>query len=673
LSSENAARFDADLLDDFFAEADEHLLGIRQALLQLEASVDKAQADPKIVGDLFRNFHSFKGISAIVGLAPAEAVAHATEDFLRFIRSGKAQVTAKGVEILMAATRKLEQVVAAFRARQPLPGYGSLLADLQQQCDRAGSFVPAPKPAVPLTHSPDTDLLSRMEEAKARRLLMWKYTFSPSPELNNQGININTIREQLSRTGEILKSSSLVRGAGLLAFEFVLAAKEAPADIAAWEARGVTVQPLEERETEAKPAATSSFEAETHNPFLAPSHVVRVDLKRLDELMRIAGEMVIHRSRLDVQLGLLNGERVDLRGVQEVSGGLGRSLRELREAIMRVRLVPVAEIFARMPFVVRDLAQQTQKKARLKLEGQETAIDKYIIERLKDPLLHLVRNAFSHGVETPEQRAAVSKPEESVIELKASAASDSVIIRVRDDGRGINPNAIIARAKQKDLEIPEVVDNAAILKILCTPGFSTRDDADRTSGRGVGMAVVLAAVRELGGDLMLETEEGRGTQFTLRLPLTLAVAEAFIVRAAGQTCALPQSAVREVLHIAEDQIQMANGIEVVSYRAGVLPVVRLAGLFRLKSAPKPTMCLLVVSTERGSVGLLTEQIAGQREVVVQAMRDPLIQVWGVSGATELGDGKPVLILDATALTGGSVRPSVTQTWSGGTNPAEAMS
>ena len=205
--------------------------------------------------------------------------------------------------------------------------------------------------------------------------------------------------------------------------------------------------------------------------------------------------------------------KVDLRGVQEVSGGLGRSLRELREAIMRVRLVPVAEIFARMPFVVRDLARQTQKRVRLRLAGQDTAIDKYLIERLKDPLLHLVRNAFSHGVETPEERAAVSKPEEATIDLSASTAGDSVIIEVRDDGQGINPNAIVQRARKLGVEVPEIIDSQSILQILCASGFSTRDDADRAAGRGVGMTIVYAIVRELGGNLTLESEEGRGTEF----------------------------------------------------------------------------------------------------------------------------------------------------------------
>jgi two-component system chemotaxis sensor kinase CheA len=661
LSTETPNGLDGQLLDDFFAEADEHLIQVRKTLLQLEESVGKAQPDAQTIELLFENIHSFKGISAIVGLAAAETVAHTAEDFLRLMRGGKAPLTGKGLEVLMAAAQKLEQVVVAFRSHKPLPGYESLLADLRQQCEDASVADRPPATVPPQTRSSDPALLTSIDEAKARGLLLWKYTFSPSRELDARGVNVSSVRQQLLAAGEILKATPRVKGQGLIAFEFLVAARETPADISTWETNGITVQLAEEEVLGPPPAAPTGApvsEAAEHNPFLAPSHVVRVDLKQLDELMRITGEMVIHRSRLDAQLARLNGGsgRGDLRGVHEVSGGLGRSLRELREAIMRVRLVPVAEIFARMPFVVRDLSRQTHKKVRLKLVGQDTAIDKYLIERLKDPLLHLVRNAFSHGVETPEERAAAAKPEEATIELVSSTMGDSVLIHVRDDGKGINPHAIIERARQLGLDIPDAVDNQAILKILCSSGFSTRDDADRAAGRGVGMAVVYSTVRELGGNLTLESEEGRGTQFTLRLPFTLAIAETLIVSAANQTCAVPQSFVTEILQITEDQIECVNGIEVVPYRAGVLPIVRLAALFKLRGANKPNPYVLVITSERGSVGLLTEAILGQREVVISALRDPLIQVPGITGATELGDGKPVLILDGAALTSGSVRP-----------------
>ena len=650
----------AQMLDDYFAEADEHLVGVRQALLQLETSVGKAEPEIKVIEDLYLNIHSFKGISAIVGLAPAEAVAHATEDFLRLMRGGKAPLTEKGLAVLAMSAQKLEQVVAAFRSRAPLPGYESLLAELKERCEQCS--LQSLDATIEQTSSPrfmDPGLRLSMEEAKSRGRLLWVYTFSPSQTLDSQGTNLNTIRHELSKIGDILKTTPLVKQKGVIAFEFFLSSKETPTDIAAWEAKGVSVRPAEPAGHEPTESGVSSATGEAeHNPFLAPSHVVRVDLKRLDELMRIAGEMVIHRSRLESQLARLRNtnRNLDLRGVQEVSGGLSRSLRDLREGIMRVRLVPVAEIFARMPFVVRDLARQAQKKVRLKLAGQETAIDKYLIERLKDPLLHLVRNAFSHGVESAAERAAAAKPEEATIELRASAAGDCVLIRVRDDGRGINPNAIVQRAKKLGLNVPDSVDNDAILGIICSPGFSIREDADRASGRGIGMAVVCSTVRELGGTLNLESDEGRGTEFTIRLPLTLAIAETFIVTGAGQTCAVPQSFVREILQTSEAQIQIVNGVEVIPYRQGVLPIVRLSALFQLSPTPKSKSRLLVIESDRGTVGLLAEEVIGQREVVVRALRDPLIHVRGISGATELGDGKPVLILDGAALTAGIVRP-----------------
>lgn len=647
MSSEVSPGIDAQLLDDFFAEADEHLVEIRKELIRLESSIDKAEPDLQVIKKLFQDFHSFKGISAIVGLKPAELVAHAAEDFLRLMRDGKAQLTANGLEILTAAAQKLEQVVASFRVRKPLPGCESLLADLSEQCKHSASE------GRPMS-SADTSLIA-LEEAKAQGLLLWKFTFSPTKELDVQGVNINSVREQLLQTGEILKANPIVKGKDTLIFEFLVSTKESPTDLASWEAKGVTVEPANFEEI-ALPHAPKEAALETeHSPFLAPSHIVRVDLKRLDDLMRITGEMVIHRSRLETQLGLLNG-KTKLTGVQEVSTSLGRSLRELREAIMRVRLIPVAEIFARMPFVVRDLSRQTEKKVRLKLTGESTEIDKYLIERLKDPLLHLVRNAFSHGVETPAERLAASKPEEATIELSASAAGDSVVIEVRDDGRGINPKAILQRARKLGLETPDSLDNDSLLKILCSSGFSTRDDADLTSGRGVGMAVVYSTVRELGGNLTLDSEEGRGTCFTIRLPLTLAIAETLIVTAAGQTCAVPQNFIREILQKTEADVQIANGIEIVAYREGVLPVIRLADFLGLEGNPNAKLYLLVIVSDRGSVGLLVEKLIGQREVVVHALQDPLIQVRGVAGATELGDGKAILILDGTALTSGTVRP-----------------
>jgi two-component system, chemotaxis family, sensor kinase CheA len=324
--------------------------------------------------------------------------------------------------------------------------------------------------------------------------------------------------------------------------------------------------------------------------------------------------------------------------------------------LTRVRLVPVSEIFARMPFVLRDLARDRGRKVRLVLEGQHTEIDKYLVERLKEPLLHLVRNSVSHGVESPEERIAAAKPPEATLLLRASTVGQSVVIQIRDDGRGVDVKRVAARAAEAGVPISDNPSEHELLSVLCQPGFSTRDVADRASGRGVGMAVVHNTVRELGGTLSLETQAGQFTQFTLRLPLTLSIAETFIVSVAGQTCAVPQGFVEEILLVSESSIRTIQQVEVVSYRDGILPLVRLRAMFKAERSTSAHVPVLVLSSEQGLSGLVVDRVEGQREVVVRSMRDPLIQVSGISGATELGDGRPVLILDAAMLAQGVVRP-----------------
>ena len=658
-----SSEFSSELLDDFFTECDEHLTQIRQALLLLDPSIGKAQPDSVVIEELFRNFHSFKGISAIVGLRASEELAHATEDYLRELTRGKLTLTDEGSELLMSAAQRLEQIVVAFRSKKPLPPHLSLVKKFQEISHLAatpGGVTDSASNGQNSGTSPIAD-----ENARARGLVLWKCTFVPTRELNARGINLNTIRSRFGTVGEILRSTSQVRGQGVVAFEFIVGMRETPADITGWEKDGITAELIEQPATSsaAQPSNTPSGFELTDNPFIAPSHVVRVDLPRLDELMRIVGEMVIQRSRFEEAITQSSRKRqvLDVSILNEVNTGLARSLRELREAIMRVRLVSVAEIFARMPFVVRDLARESPKKVRLILEGQQTEIDKYLIEQLKDPLLHLVRNAFSHGVETPEERRAAGKAEESRIILKASTSGDSVVLSIEDDGRGIDQRAILKRAAEMGLPVPEAPDNSEILKILCSSGFSTREGADRASGRGIGMSVVYNKVRELGGALALETAEPQGTRFVIRLPLTLAIAETLIVSAAGQTCAVPQSTVSEVMQVADSEIRKVNGIEVIPFRSGVLPILRLASIFQLPHSSSGQNCVLVLRSDRGSSGLLVDRIHGQKEVVVRAIRDPLVQVPGITGATELGDGRPVLILDAAALTEGPVRPNLENT------------
>jgi two-component system chemotaxis sensor kinase CheA len=378
-----------------------------------------------------------------------------------------------------------------------------------------------------------------------------------------------------------------------------------------------------------------------------------VDLARLDDLMRMIGDLVISRARLGESLGRLERQvpAVLLRGVHENALAIERQLRDLREGVMRVRLVPVGEIFRRMPFVVRDLAGETGKQVELDMQGQDTEIDKFLIERMLDPVLHLVRNAISHGIEPPDERVAAGKPAAGRVTLSAATVGDIVMLEIVDDGRGVDAERVAARAREHGLAIPSgPLDSQAVLDILCTPGFSTRDAADLTSGRGVGMAVVQTAVQELGGKLSLDASPGQGSRFVIELPVTLAITDAIIARVGTQTFAVPQSSVREVLEIDPATLRRFENNEIAPYRDAVLPIVRLANLFGLAATAGRGLHVFVVGQGPAAVGLAVDRIIGQREVVVRTLADALVKVDGIAGATDLGDGRVVLILDPSRLT-----------------------
>jgi len=368
--------------------------------------------------------------------------------------------------------------------------------------------------------------------------------------------------------------------------------------------------------------------------------------------MRIIGELVISRTRLDDQVAELKRvtPAAGWRSLQETSSTMARQLRDLRESVMRVRMVQIGEIFERMTFVVRDLARESGKKIIVQLSGGETEIDKFLVERMMDPLMHLVRNAVSHGFETIAEREAQGKRSEGLLSLSAMTAGEMIVIKIADDGRGIDRQLVVERANARGLGNGNVgLDDVALLELICTPGFSTRDEADRESGRGVGMDVVKKATEELGGRISLTTKVGEGTTFTIELPLTLAIAEALIVSVNGQRFAVPQSAVTEVLEVESASTKVLENNEIISHRGKVLPLLRLARVFEMNDQRGENFHVLVIGEETNAVGLAVDRIIGQREIVVRAIKDPLAQSKGIAGATELGDQRVVLILDITAL------------------------
>ena len=625
-------------LNEYYAECEEHLAVVRRTLLSLEDSIGQPRPDATVTEELFRSFHSIKGISAMVEHREVELIAHEMESYLRALRDGQVTLVTGGIEALIEGTRLVEQALAAHRTSQPQPDTAPVLTLLRALVTHGSEPAAAPGEApldVPTGGA------------------VWRCVFTPSPALVARGVNVDVVRSRIRSAGVILRALPLIGEGGTIAFEFHFTGDVDAATLEAWRSDdmictsgqeslaavgGAGAQPERSRERETVAVAS-------------PGHYVRVDLARLDDLMRMIGDLVIMRARLVDGLDSVEAHVPPKawRALQETTASIERQLRELREGVMRVRLVPVGEIFRRMPFVVRDIARDTGRRVRLEMTGQDTQIDKFLVERMMDPALHLVRNAVAHGIEGADERIAAGKPPEGTLLLAASAAGEVATIEIADDGRGIDAERVIARARALGLPVPPAVDDAALLELICSPGFSTREESDRTSGRGFGMDVVSRTVRDLGGTLRLCTDVGKGSRFTIQLPLTLAITDALLARVGSQLFAIPQAAVREVIEVEEAAVRQLEDGEVTPYRGTALPLVRLSSRLAISSAAAARVHVFIIGAGAAAVGLIVDRIVGQREIVVRSTVDPLIRVEGVAGATDLGDGRVVLILDAAAL------------------------
>jgi two-component system chemotaxis sensor kinase CheA len=606
-----------EFLDDYFIESEEHLASIRRHLLVLEGLVGRncpfaeAPEGPRIMGELLRALHSLKGLSAMAGVYEAEEIAHAMEDSLRAIEQSAAGPAESVMEALVGATSAIEQVVAARHEQRPTPGVQPILSRLAT------------------TETPGK---------------LWRCQFRPSAELFARGVHVNSIRSRLEGIGEILSATPHIGEGGGITFEFIVSGNVNESQLPGWQLDGLTVVP----------EASSVKLEKVHNvmPAADAPSFVRVDMKRLDHLMTTVGNLVISRGRVDESLRRLATilPVSAWRELQEANLLLQRQLRDLREGVLHVRMVAVGQIFERMRFAVRGLDREGRKDILLEFTGRDTEIDKLLVERMMDPLLHMVRNAVSHGLESPEERFASGKSRESHLRLSASTEAETVVIELEDDGRGVDIEQVTKRAHAKGLIGPEeTLDSFRVLQLLCSPGFSTCETADMESGRGVGMTVVKTTINSLGGTLAMETRQGKGTRFTIRLPLTLAIMQALIVYIDGQPFAVPRSAIAEVHRVETQTVTVRGKDEVIPWRDGFLPIVYLHRLFRMNWKSLESFHVIVSGSDSNAFGIVVDRIAGQREIVTRSVEDSLIRVPGIAGATELGDGRPVPILDVAAI------------------------
>lgn len=621
--------------DLFLTESREHLTAFNQLLLEWER--DPAATEP--VSGIFRAVHTVKGMAATMGYAPVADLAHRVESLLDGVRRGERTVTPAMLELLFRSADALERAIGeSVSGADAAAGVAPVLVELD-----AAAALPAPaagearresRPSAPV-------ILPGTGPGKGR---------SVQVVLRGDAVLKGARALLVLRKAEGLGPVSAVAPApsafesdsfdGHFSFRLDVPT-EAAAVVAALTAVG-DVERVEVGDEAAEGPAPAA------GPEALRSRHIRVDLQRLDHLMNLIGELVIARGRLHSIAG-----RFAEPDLHDVNGQIARLASQLQHEIVAARMVPVWQVFDRFPRMVRDLARQTGKQIAFRVEGKEIELDRAILDEIAEPLVHLLRNAVDHGIETAEERTAKGKPGVGQLVLAALRERSTVAVKVTDDGRGINREKVIGRARQMGLLEGDVaaLGDEDLFRLISRAGFSTAERVTDVSGRGVGIDVVATAMRALGGSMEVRSEEGEGTSFTLRLPATLAIVRALLARIGDELYAMPLTHVAETFTPRAGEIQRVQGREAVLLRGDLLPLVRLRELLGAAAPAAPGRGQPVIVLELGErrTGVVVDALVGQQEIVVKSFEAPRGTLPVFSGATILGDGVPALILDAGGL------------------------
>ncbi|BCX43759.1 chemotaxis protein CheA [Mesorhizobium sp. M00.F.Ca.ET.151.01.1.1] len=602
-----------DITADFIIEAQEILDRLGEQLVSLE----QAPQDGEQLNAVFRGYHTLKGGAGFLGVTAMVELCHAAEEALGAARAGQAVLQAHHFDAAQQSLDYLQSMLDAVSSGTE-PGYAP--PDLIAQFDVHGGTAAAPVAAAPAAGSSDliTDdefeaLLDQLHGGNAPTAV------APAKKADDGLISEDEFEALLDQ---------LHGGAAPGAKP---AAAPAPAPLAA-------PRPAAAPAPAPKPAAKPLAEAE---------HTVRVDTKRLDAIVNLIGELVLSRNRLKTLRARLRDEELD-RAVSTLDIATAR----LQSAVMRTRMQPVGKVFSRFPKVARDVARSLKKEVDLELIGAETELDRNLVEALADPLVHLVRNAIDHGVEMPDLREAQGKPRMGHVRLSAQQEGDYVSIEVQDDGAGIDPEKLRAKAREKGLIDPEAaarLSSEECLHLVFLPGFSTKQQVTDISGRGVGMDVVQSRIRELSGQIQIQSELGRGSRFLIRVPLTLAILPTLLVQAGEDVYALPLARVMEVLHAPGTSLGWFDGRAVLDRRSHTLPLVDLRQWLDVTPATSTLLTIVVLQAGEARFGLVVDQVRGREEVVIKPLPKALRGLRGYAGATLIGDGRMALILDVDGL------------------------
>ncbi|MCB4360850.1 chemotaxis protein CheA [Quatrionicoccus australiensis] len=609
-----------DLLQDFLQEAHDLLSDVDNKLVDLEKMPD----DRSLLNDIFRGFHTVKGGAGFLNASELVTLCHLTENLFDRLRNGELELTPELMDIIMAATKGVRDMFGELgQMVLPQPADPEVIAALQGAltgeapgAHAAVEAAPAPAAAQP-----------------AERV-------SGEPDWNE--LHAAVTGEADVAQGEVITKAETV------AAQVPVAA--APAGAVAATAGGAAApSPFGRRATD-RPGGQPSAARRTEER--GRENTIRVDTSRLDQVLNLSGEIGLTKNRLtslraDILAGKNDSET--LHALDQAVSQLDLLVSDLQNSVMKTRMQPIGRLFQKYPRIARDLARQLGKDVELVLAGEETEVDKTMIEDLADPLIHLIRNAVDHGVEMPLERQAAGKPQKSLVRLEARQEGDHIVLIIADDGKGMSAERIRAKAVEKGLiseEEANTLDERQSLNLIFLPGFSTKSQISDVSGRGVGMDVVKTNIQKLNGAIEIRSEPGKGSVFIISLPLTLAILPVLLVLLGDQPFALPLSLVREILPIEQSRIQEVGGKETLVVRGEVLPVISLARLLGWPLERYPEYGVFMQTAERSFI-LGVDSFAGRDDAVIKSLED--FRPRGVAGVTTLSNGQIVLILDMKEL------------------------
>ncbi|MCL6442295.1 MAG: chemotaxis protein CheA [Alicyclobacillus sp.] len=655
----------SELMGVFLQEVEEQLQLLERGLLRLEEHGDSQE----VIQSLFRVAHTLKGSSAAMGFEEMKLLVHKMEDVLEQVRQGRVSVTRQVVDILFQCLDRLQYI------RHELMNGGGIKTDTRSVVEAlhnllTNEVIKNAQPSVPRESLVlDKEQASQVDDAIEKGRHVWICEVDIDPECEMKLARAHIVLRQLNDIGTVIATLPELNhleiddnqiGQVIYLLDTHLDPVKLEQTIRDFlDIQAVRVKPFVRQ-------VVGTVTAETVTSSGAPSdpkdskrtvHMVRVDVDRLERLMNLVGELVIDQTRI-AQAGkvLRDRYRTDetVSDMEQISNHLIRVVGELQESVMKIRMSPIEQLFNRLPRLVRDLAHRLEKEVHLEVVGQETELDRTVIEEISDPLIHLIRNAIDHGIEPAEDRKIAGKPAMGTLRIAASHQENQVVITIEDDGAGIDPQKIKASAIRKGV-IPEqeaegLTDHEAI-QLIYRPGFSTTESISDISGRGVGMDIVREHIEKLNGLIDVESRVGKGTKFTIKLPLTLAIITGLLVKFGKRTYVLPMGSVVEIVRVPEEAINLVKGQPMAVVRERALPIVWLHDYFgfRRSDRKKKHLSIVIVGVAEKRLGLVVDELIGNQEIVVKPLGAYIGKVEGISGVTILGDGNVAPILDVVGV------------------------